>query len=372
MLKVGDVSEQERFPLELLRCDECALVQLSCIVDPTVVFHKGYPYSTGNSGQLRDHFAKLAKTLDVKPDDLVVDIGANDGTFLGNLNCRTVGIDPTHQILHALDIDAYVEFFTSKTAEDILSRYGPARYVTASNVLAHVADPHDFLEGVRLLLADDGRFVCENHSLESVAAGQWDTVYHEHLRFYTPGSLATLLEQHGLYVHSEQQIDTHGGSFRSWASKEPMLDAIGVTRSPEPDWEKVSEDARKARWHLRAMISSLRAGGERVAAVGATARATTILGYCGLDVDDVEAVYEVSGSDKIGCYMPGTRIPVRDEAELFQAFAPENVILLSWHLADRIVPKLHPPTREGEKYGGNIIVPLPHLKLIRSRTLARA
>jgi hypothetical protein len=370
MLKVGDTTEQERFPLELLRCHDCWLVQLSCIVDPSVVFHRDYPYSTGNSGQLRKHFKEFAKALNVKPRDLVVDIGANDGTFLKNLQCVRVAVEPTDQIHNITGIIPYQQFFTSKLADTIVSRHGTARYVTASNVLAHVPDPHDFLEGVKTLLGDDGHFVCENHDLASIVdGGQWDTVYHEHLRYYSRGSLAKLLEQHGLYVYAEQDIPTHGGSFRSWSSTTPMIDAIGVTNDGlrDFDWPTLRQRARTARWHLRSMVGALRSGGARIGAVGATARATTLLGYCGLDENDIDAVYEVAGSDKLGHYMPGTRIPVLDEKALFEAHAPEYLLLLSWHLADALIPKLHPPTREGAQYKGNIIVPLPDMRLVRYR-----
>lgn len=361
MLKIGDDRDQQAFPLELLECQACRLVQLSCIPDPNIVFPPDYPYSSGNSGELRAHFQDLASRLRVWPNDLVVDIGSNDGTFLRNLTCRKVGVDPTQQLMHEPDdISTYLTFFGRTVARQILKNHGPARYVTASNVLAHVEDPHDFLEGVKLLLAPNGVFITENGHVESIVAGAWDFVYHEHLRYYDPGTLAALLERHGLYVNCEQSIPVHGGSFRSWATTSPVLEGIGVTGGPVYRWAALRETVKRSKWYLRSAVSGAHAAGERVAAVGATARATTIIGYCELDERDIEAVYEVAGSDKIGRYMPGTRIPVVDEQQLFDN-PPENVILLSWHLEDLIVPKLR---QNG--YEGTIIVPLPQLRQLKA------
>jgi hypothetical protein len=355
MQPIGSTAQEERYPLELLRCSDCTLVQLSVIVDPDVVFAPDYPYSSGNSGQLRQHFAELARSLQGNPGDLVIDLGANDGTFLracAEEGYKTVGVEPTGQAAKISGPCAQ-QPFTAKAARSIVDIWGQARYVTACNVLAHVPDPHDFAEGVRILLADDGRFVTENHHLGSVVAGQWDTVYHEHLRYYSPGTLANLLERHGLYVYQESMVDTHGGSFRSWASKTPMCDALGVTGSNDFDFAALRETAKRAKWYLRSYISAAGGGGDRVAALGATARATTVINYCELTDADLMAVYEVAGSDKLGHYVPGSKIPVVDERALFEPDAPEHLVLMSWHLADRIVPKL----REGG-YDGAIVLPL--------------
>ena len=358
MRKIGDHRPQARYPLELLRCPVCTLVQLSCIVDPDEVFPADYPYSSGNSGALRDHFASLAASLNVDSSDLVVDIGGNDGTFLANLDCRRVLVDPTDQIHKATaGIASMQGFFGLKMARTIRDVFGPARYVTAFNVLAHVADPHDFLEGVRHLLADDGLFVTENGDLQAIMNGGWDFIYHEHLRYYDEGSLEGLLVQHGFIPLEYEKIPVHGGSFRTTC-------VVGGGRREPRDWrwdgswrkdfKRLREDVKRNRWYLRSLLSSLGGMGERVGAVGATARATTLLGTYGLDASDIEAVYEVSTSDKIGHYIPGTNIPVVDEAALTGPDAPENVLLLLWYMEDQLVPKLR-----DLGYEGNIIVPLP-------------
>jgi hypothetical protein len=368
MVAVGarEVAE-DRYPLELLVCHHCSLVQSSVIIDAATVFPSDYTYSSGNSRALHDNFEDLAfqagNWLGLQPDDLVVDIGANDGTLLSKFGCRTVGVEPTGQA-ERIQGPAYREFFGRETAERILAKHGPARVITACNVLAHVDDIHDVMAGIALLLADDGMLIAENHDLASiVTGGQWDTVYHEHLRYYSPYSFSKLLELYGLNVQAVQQIPTHGGSFRTYATATPVSDLVPPVQ-PEPvDWEAFRRTVNRARWVLRSDIASLRAGGRRVAAIGATARATTIVNACGFDVDDIEAVYEVPGSDKIGFYVPGTRIPIVEESVLRQSYAPDCAILFAWYMADHIIPKL----RLGERgYKGQIIIPLPILQHLRT------
>jgi hypothetical protein len=342
-------------PLDLLRCPKCTLVQLSVVVDPEDVFPPDYPYSSGNSRALHADFEDLAAEVTgmvggLDPFDVVVDIGANDGTLLSKFEeCRTVGVEPTRQV-GKIRGARFERFFSEEVAREIVDRHGRAKVVTACNVMAHVSDVADVMRGIGHLLADDGVFVAENHDLRSVLDGQWDTVYHEHLRFYSPGSFNALLEEHGFGAVTWRKIPTHGGSFRMFAVKRPT----GVKPAdPDYDFDRLGGWAADARRNLRANLGDL---ARPAWGIGATARATTIINYCGLDVEDIECVCEVPGSDKIGRYVPGTRIPIVDETRLFEE-QPSHAVLFSWHLADVIVPKL----RE-RGYTGEIIVPLPTLE----------
>ena len=352
MVPVGERWPTEKHhPLELLYCDECTLAQLSVVVDPAEVFAPDYPYQSGNSPALHKNFEELATQVGpLGKWDLVVDIGANDGTLLSKFgDCRTVGVEPTEQATR-IDGPAYPEFFTKRLAEEIREDHGQAKVITACNVLAHVEDIGDVMRGIDTLLAADGVLVAENHDLASVVdGGQWDTIYHEHLRFYSPYSFAMQLAQHGFVAKQWGPIPTHGGSFRMVAQRASK----GV---PVPlrtyDFDKLARDAYFARDAIRAEVGVMKPFG-----IGATARATTIINYCGLDVEDIECVCEVPGSDKIGHYIPGTRIPVVDESILFEEQPP--AILFSWHLADVIVPKLR-----DRGYRGKIIVPLPEVRYL--------
>jgi hypothetical protein len=341
--------ESEPYPLALLKCSNCTLVQLSYIVDQQEVFPLDHPYATGNTKFLRDHFTKMAAELvawRLEPGDLVVDIGANDGTFLGALTSayRRVAVEPTGQAAkcRARSISTYQKFFSPGVAGEILHTHGWAKVVTASNVLAHVPDPHGFVHGVTTLLDPDGVFITENHDWSSIVNGlQVDTIYHEHLRYYSVSSLSHLLATHGLEVADVEPVPTHGGSLRVTARK---------TRG------SLRDRSRQAMGSLRTMVGRAAAAGP-VYGIGAATRATPLIHYAGIG-GLLTCVCEVSASEKIGTYMPGTLIPVVDEARLV-ADQPPHALLFSWHIADTLVPKLR---KMG--YRGRLIVPLPEPRII--------
>lgn len=340
------------YPLRLVKCQGCALVQLSYAADPAEVFPAGHPYATGNSRALQRHYADLVRSLagTLHTGDVVVDIGANDGTLLncyppGRGNLYKVAVEPTDQILKCdTEFDRYQEFFTRELANRIRGERGTARVITACNVLAHVPDVHDFLDGVVQLLDDDGVFVTENHELASITEGlQIDTIYHEHLRYYTVGTLSSLLEQHGLHVTRAEQTPMHGGSFRVTARRQrdnfPARARIAATALRGLLWQIVEQRRQE------------------VYGIGATTRATPLIHYAGIK-DFIACVCEVAGSEKIGQKIPGTRIPVVDEARLI-ADQPAYALLLSWHIAADIMPKLR---QAG--YQGRFIVPLPEPRVL--------
>lgn len=344
----------KRYPLELLRCQNCSLVQLSCIPPQEEVFREEHPYVTGNSKERQRHFAGLAEKIAVfaAPQrqwstGLVVDIGANDGTLLKAIQklapgLRLCGVEPTGQALkiRSAGISARQEFFTSDTARQILLNEGQASVITACNVLAHVPDPHDFLTGVHGLLHPDGVFITENHDWNAISRGlQIDTVYHEHLRYYTLGTLTRLLEMHGLTVTDVERIPAHGGSFRVTAMREPG---------------SLEHKARQARDRLREL---LRNSPGPVYGIGATTRATTLIHYAGLG-QWLKYVCEVPFSEKIGTHIPGTLIPIVDEIKL-RDDQPPAALLLSWHIKDDIIGKIR---QMG--YRGAIIIPLPEPRVI--------
>jgi C-methyltransferase C-terminal domain/Putative zinc binding domain/Methyltransferase domain len=340
------------YPLALLECSQCGLVQLSYQVPQDDLFAAAHPYSTGNTRALRMHFRDLAAGLApwLAPNDLVIDIGANDGTFLAELArqapyANLLGIEPTGQAAKcdARGIPVRQDFFTAKLARQIKSAYGGARIITASNVLAHVPDPHDFMTGVSELLDPArGEFITENHDWASVVNGlQIDTIYHEHLRYYSVATLTHLLAMHGFLTRAAQPIDTHGGSFR--------VTAVAQNRG-------LATRAAGARDQLRALLQ--RAGQDGpIYGIGAATRATGLIHYAGLE-EYIACVCEVPGSDKIGQKMPGTKIPVVDEKALI-ADQPPWALLFPWHIAASITR----PLRD-RGYDGQFIVPLPEPKVL--------
>ena len=341
----------KKYPLGLLKCLNCSLVQLSYVVDPDELFAADHPYSTGNSAALRKHYDALAREVQspLRKDDLVVDIGANDCTFLSSFSypdrVRLLAVEPTDQISKGIPgITRCQEPWSRELARKLHAQLGYARVITACNVLAHVPDVHDFLDGVTELLGADGCFITENHDLHSITDGlQIDTIYHEHLRYYTAGTLARLLEDHGMRVEAVKPVPTHGGSFRTYAY--PVRDNFPAR-------------AMAVATALRGTLHNLtREGRDPVYGIGAATRATPLIHYAGI-APYISAVCEVAGSDKIGQCMPGTSIPVIDEARLITD-QPPCALVFSWHMAGYVLPKL----RE-RGYKGQFIVPLPEPKVV--------
>ena len=374
--------EQPSYPAELLRCPRCRLVQIGLIVDPAILFPPEYPYTSGTTRILRENFAELhreaTQLLGLRGDELVVDIGSNDGTLLQNFHAAghpVCGVEPTlmANLANERGIRSVMSFFDPAAASAVVAAHGKARVVTAANVFAHIEGIHDVVESVLALLSDDGVFISESHYLMSlIETLQYDTIYHEHLRHYALDSLTYLLNMHGLEVIHAKRIPTHGGSIRVYAVRAggravlPTVEALGQAeqRDGGASLERLAEFRRRvaaSKLQLYDRLHELTANGERIYGVGAPSRASTLIHYVGLDRDNLECVSEVSGSYKIGKYMPGTLIPVVDEARLF-ADQPEYALLLSWHIAGELMPKL-----SARGFRGRYIVPLPAPHVVAGR-----
>jgi hypothetical protein len=369
-------AEQPSYPAQLLHCGKCRLVQLGLIVDPAILFPPSYPYTSGTTKILRDNFAELAQEIarlyPLEPGDLVVDIGSNDGTLLSNFAGRgpVLGIEPTNagQLAIERGIPTILSFFNRQCAKRALEQSGPAKIITATNVFAHIEDVHSIVESILLLLNADGIFISESHYLVPLLETvQYDTIYHEHLRYYSLTSLKYLLDMHGLEVIHARSIPTHGGSIRVYAARK---DAYAVSQSVgaivEHEASALSAESfavfRKrvvdSKLGLLAILRDIKATGQRVFGVGAPSRASTLINYVGLDDAIIDCVLEIKGSYKIGKYMPGTLVPVVEESRLF-ADQPEYALLLSWHIAEELMPKL---TARG--FRGRYIIPLPEPRIV--------
>jgi hypothetical protein len=355
--------EELTFPLEMFRCEECGLAQIGLEVSPEVLFPYSYPYLSGTTKILRENFADLyreaSQKLGLATSDLVVDIGSNDGSLLINFKEAghpVLGIDPSRaaEVARQRGIETLVDYFGATLARKVRAERGPAKLVTAANVFAHIGDVHGVTDGICELLADDGVFISESHYLlDLIDTLQYDTIYHEHLRYYALGSLEGLLKRHGLEVFHVKRIPTHGGSIRVYSAR-------AGTRAIDPSVAALRATEREAGiTDGSAMVAGLRKPGTRIYGIGAPSRASTLINYVGLDNNIVDAVMEVSGSHKLDKYVPGTLIPVLDEARLF-ADQPEYALLLSWHIANELVPILR---KKG--YRGSFIVPLPEPRVIQ-------
>jgi len=374
MVPVGQVPRQlPWFPTTLLHCRNCELVQLGLAVDPVIIFPPEYPYTSGTTKLLRDNFADLqresAAMLGLGKQDLVVDIGSNDGTLLSNFQKggqRVLGIEPTDvgDLANQRGIPTIKRYFGTEVAREVKREYGPASMVTAANCFAHIEDVHAIVDGVVEMLKDDGVFVTESHYLIPLLDTlQYDTIYHEHLRYYSLTSLKHLFEMHGLEVFHARPIPSHGGSIRVYAARHgahTVQDGVRRMLAAEPRGEAMAKrlatfrhDVILSKLRLLAMLRDLKEKGARVAGISAPSRASTMVNYVGLDEGLIDYVCEIAGSLKIGKCMPGTQIPVVDEAKLYSD-QPDCAVIFSWHIADELAPKL-----KAKGFRGQLITPLP-------------
>ncbi len=369
--------EQPSYPAQLLFCPRCYLAQLGLVVDPRVLFPAEYPYTSSTTKILRENFAQLYKEcaplLGLGPEDLVVDVGSNDGNLLSNFagRHRVLGITPEDigRIAIERGIPTLLEYFGPAVVDRVLAEHGPASLVTATNAFAHIERPNDVLTQVIRLMAPNATFISESHYLLPLIEDlQYDTIYHEHLRYYSLHSLKYLLELHGLEIFHAVRLLTHGGSIRVYAARKgerSVSDTVGTLLAAEAP--VVLSEASFAEFRRRVVISKLKlqalvlgikAKKGRIYGISAPSRGSTLANYVGLDDGIIDTVLEVKGSHKTGKYLPGTLIPVEDEARLFED-QPEYALLFSWHIADELIPKL-----QTKGFRGRFIVPLPEPRVV--------
>lgn len=378
MPAIGDQPREEpSYPAELLLCPNCQLVQLGLVVDAKLLFPESYPYTSSTTKILRENFADLyqecCSLLELKAEDLIVDIGSNDGNLLSNFKegHRVCGVTPEKigEIAVQRGIPTVFEYFGPVAVERILTEFGQARIVTATNVFAHIENPHSTLDGILTLLDDDGVFISESHYfLDLVKTVQYDTIYHEHLRYYSLHSLKYLLGLHGLEIFHVKPIPTHGGSIRVYAArksrrtvgdsvaKQLEIETLELNRESLQRFRRAVETSRAKLW---AILAQIKVSGGRVVGVSAPSRGSTLISYTGLDDGILDSVVEIKGSHKIGKYIPGTLIPVVEESLLFGDEQPDYALLLAWHIADELMPKL-----KELGFRGKFIVPLPEPRVV--------
>jgi len=375
-----EVKEEEiHYPINVVRCISCGLVQLDFVPPPQIVFHKKYPYRTGITQMLVDNFKILAestiKKFKLKQGSLIVDIGSNDGTALQqfkNEGMKVVGIEPTDvaKIAQENGIPTINKFFSEKVAEEVVKKYGQASVVIATNVFAHINNLSSFMRGLDTLLPKKGVFISESqYLLDTIQKAQYDTMYHEHLRFYSLKPLQVLFKKFGFTLTDAERIASSGGSIRVFATKGKSLKASQeVNRLIKNEekaglykpstYKKFKERVELSRLTLVKLLCELKLAGKTTAGVGSPGRSSPVLNYCHIDPLLIPYLAEQSSSLKLGLFSPGTHIPVVDEKRLFEE-QPEYALLLSWHIADTLIKKLRD---RGLK--SKFIIPLPEVKII--------
>ena len=364
---------EPKYPMVLFVCQDCYLVQLTESA-PTHQMFENHPYLTGSTKALVRHFAALARELSEKilsPDDLVVDIGSNDGSFLKGYDqsrYRVLGIEACNhiaEIARQSGIPTITEFFEMKTAEAVIARYGHAKLITAAGVWFHIEDLHGATLAVARLLSEDGVFVVQAMYLGDVLKSDaYDSFYHEHLCLYSFGPLRALLERHGMQVFDVAHSSIHGGALTVYCShtgarsvQASVRDLIEVEKRQgvyelstyHAFTERVASKSRK----LRVMIEQARQAGRTVWAYGAPAKSSTLLNFSGIGPDLIQQALEMNKL-KCGKLMPGTHIPVVDEESL-KGEKVDDIVLLSWNFRESLEPRARALLRPG----GRVLVPVP-------------
>ncbi|HYC79131.1 MAG TPA: class I SAM-dependent methyltransferase [Planctomycetota bacterium] len=368
---------EPRFPLELVWCGGCGLLQLSVHVDPEILF-RDYIYVTGTSSTMERHHRALVDAhiarFGLKAGDLAVDVASNDGSLLRifkERGLRVLGVEPARNLARAAEasgVPTVDRFFGAETARDVRREHGPARHVSANNVMAHVPDLNGFLEGLRILAEPDGVVSVEAPYLAPMLERlEYDTVYHEHLSYFAVRPVAAAFARHGLGLIDLVPTPVHGGTMRYVArpgvAHAPVVDDA-IARERAAGFERLEtylEFARRVagnRDALRGSLVDLKARGRAVAAYGAPAKGNTLLNYCGIGTDLVAFCVDRNPL-KVGKYTPGMRIPVLPVEELRRR-RPDVALVLPWNLTDEIVAQ----ESAYRAAGGRFMVPVPEPKLL--------
>jgi hypothetical protein len=373
--------EQPSYPAQMLYCPKCHLVQLGLIVNPKILFPAEYPYTSSTTKVLRENFAELyqecTKIIKLGKEDLVIDVGSNDGNLLSNFkdNHKVLGVTPEDigKIAIERGIPTILDYFNKSVVDKIKKEHGKAKIITATNVFAHIDNINEITDQVIELLTDDGVFISESHYLlPLIKTLQYDTIYHEHLRYYSLHSLKYLLERHGLEVIHAKPIPSHGGSIRVYAARKgkyKIRNTVTALLDKEKEVvtskEKLLEFKDKvviSKLNLHSLLLKIKKEGKKIYGIGAPSRASTLINYTRLDEGIIDYVLEIKGSHKIGKYIPGTLIPVMEESKLYED-QPEYALLLSWHIAEELAPKIR------EKcFKGDFIVPLPKPRILKLKS----
>jgi SAM-dependent methyltransferase len=365
---------EPRYPLDLVICLRCTLVQLANTVPPAVLF-EDYPYLSSYSDTMLRHAEALARSLIERyrlgPGALIVEIGSNDGYLLQyfrRAGLHVLGVDPAAtacRVAEAAGVSTRCAFFGQAFADALVQHERVrAAVVLANNVMAHVPALHDVLSGIRTVLAPDGVFVMETpHVRMLLQRNEFDTIYHEHVFYYSLTALTEVLARHGLTVVDVAAIPIHGGSLRVTASmaSTQVSPAVHACLDEEARWGVRELDTYQAfaaritalRTELREFLIGRKRRGCRLAAYGAAAKGATLLNAIGVGRDVLDFVVDRNPT-KQGRYLPGTDLPIRAPEQLLTE-RPDEVLLLTWNLADEILAQ----EEEYRRRGGRFIIPIP-------------
>ncbi len=375
---------EEVFPLDLVFCPNCTLVQITETVPPEKLFRDYFYFSSFSDTVLenaKNSAAQFIERLKLNDKSKVVEIASNDGYLLQNYQQRGIpvlGIEPARNIARvAVDrgVRTISEFFNLTLAAELVSQGDSADVIHANNVVAHVADLHGVVGGMATLLKPDGVAIIENHYVKDlVDQVQFDSIYHEHLCYYSATSFERLFKSHGLILVDVERINVHGGSLRVFfqrADGNRSLEKEGAERvrqllAEESSWgvdqpefyRGFGSRVESLKNDMLVLLRQLKADKKRIVIYGASAKSTTLLNYYGIGAETIDYVVDRS-TVKQGHYTPGTHLPIYATERLLET-KPDYVLLLTWNFTDEILAQ----QAAYRQKGGKFIIPLPQVKVV--------
>jgi len=369
---------EELFPLDVAFCPTCTLMQILETVPPEKLFCEDYPYFSSFSETLlahsRDNALDLIKRRDLNSDSFVVELASNDGYLLRNFvenGIPVLGIDPAEGPAKAAEkvgVPTLNDFFSKALAAKLQGEGKQADVIIGNNVLAHVADTNGFVAGIATLLKDTGVAVIEcPYVRDLIDHAEFDTIYHEHLCYFSVHALVALFERHGLSLNDIKRLPIHGGSLRLYIEKKQNISA-NVTRLLHEErqlgmtemkyYEGFRQRVEGVRDGMQQLLSELKGAGKRIAGYGAAAKGTIMLNYIGATRDAIEFVAD-KNVHKQGKWIPGVRIPIV-APEKIKAEMPDYTVILPWNFTEEIVRQ----QAAYQSQGGRFIVPIPQPRIL--------
>jgi SAM-dependent methyltransferase len=367
---------EQTFDLDLVFCPSCSLVQITETVSPETLFQEYFYLSSFSETMLRhseENVRELIQSRNLNSESFVVEIASNDGYLLQyykRAGIPVLGIEPARNIAQTAEergIPTVCEFFDAELAKKLIAEGKRADVVHANNVLAHVPDLNGFVQGVQFLLKDTGVAVIEvPYVKDMIDRTEFDTIYHEHLCYFSLTALENLFRRHDLLIEDVKHLDIHGGTLRIQARKQnarstivdEMLAEEAVWVGSEEFYRGFGKDVERLRVELVSLLSGLKAEGKRIAVYGASAKGSTLMNYFGLGRPLLDFVVDRS-TIKQGHYTPGTHLPIHPPAMLLEE-KPDYVLLLTWNFADEILQQQD----EYRKQGGRFIIPIPEVRVV--------
>ena len=373
--------KEEFFPLKVLVCKKCYLVQLKEVETPQNIF-TNYAYFSSYSKSFLDHAKNYVNmSIDrfhIDKNNFVVEIASNDGyllQFFKEKNIPLLGIEPAKNIAKIAEkkgINTVNEFFGKELSEELIKKYKKADLLICNNVIAHVPKINDFVNGLKILTSENGVITIEfPHLMELVDHNQWDTIYHEHFSYFSFFVMQKILEKNRLKIFDVEKIATHGGSLRVFCThsenkkieiKDSVNNLLKLEREKGmmeiPYYQNFSKKVIGSINQFTDFCNQMKKEGKIIVGYGAPAKANTLLNCCGVNQDIIEYVVDLS-PHKQGLYLPGSHIHIKSPEEI-KKLKPDFVIIFPWNLKEEIMKQI----QFIRNWGGKFVIPIPKLQII--------